>query len=65
MDANLSVKEMFSKEERLKIDMAAIRTNAMGINFQKEEEDELKREAEETCRLISNPDVIKTIISNL
>lgn len=47
VDENLSVKEMFSKEEKLKIDMACIHTNGMRVNFQKDEEDELKKESED------------------
>ena len=51
VDPSLSVKEMFSKEERLKIDMACIHTASMGIDFQRDEEDELQKESWKTLRL--------------
>jgi len=59
VNPSLSVGEMFSREERKKIDNAAIATNMMGINFSKGEEEELRKEAEETSRIISDPGFIK------
>lgn len=47
VDPSLSVKEMFSREERIRIDMACIHTSQMGVNFQRDEEDELHKEAED------------------
>lgn len=52
VDGNLSVKDMFSKEEMTKIEMAAIHTQGMGVNFQRDEEDELHKEAEDIASIL-------------
>jgi hypothetical protein len=45
---------MFSVEERRKIDMAAIRTNQMGIDFQ-EEDNEMLEESKRVAGEIIRP----------
>lgn len=54
VDATLSVKEMFSAEEKRKIDIACIYTNTLGIDMSKEEEEILLKENEDKVERVRN-----------
>jgi hypothetical protein len=54
-------KESFSPEVMRRIEMAAIKTNAMKIDFQREENKELRQEAERVAGLIIKP-AFKSVI---
>lgn len=58
IEATLSVGAQFSPEERRRIDMACLHTNAMGIEFNAEEENEMKVEAEEAARKLAGAGLI-------
>ena len=58
IEATLSVGQQFSPEERRRIDAACLHTNSMGIEFNAEEENEMKKEAEEAARKLAGAGLI-------
>ena len=61
VDASLSVKEMFSAKERMKIDAACIKTNAMGIDFGVEDREMIEESEKALGAMIVKPS-FKSII---
>lgn len=53
IEPNLSVGQMFDSIERALIDKACLYTNSLGIDFVKEEQDALIKEAEETAKKLA------------